>query len=87
MARVGTCGKWTSIRVSEDTKAQLEQLRELWQEMERPQWENALGSADVRSGRISNRDQIGLDQVVRKLLAIVLDHRARAREANAKKRV
>lgn len=77
--------KWTSVRISEDTKARLEQLREIWTELGHLT-KRGLGDEEVRSGGQSTRDAIGLDQVIRKLILMHADHVERALKANAKRR-
>lgn len=75
---------WSSIRVSEDTKAELQVLREQWTEM--VQLKFPLGCSETRSGQESKNDLIGFDQVIRKLILIVKSHRRRAKKSSARKR-
>jgi len=77
--------KWTAVRVSQDTKDQLEDLRQLWMDLAH-RTKEVLGSDETRSGREAKRDVIGLDQVIRKLLRYHRDHANRARKSAKKRR-
>lgn len=76
---------WSAVRVSADTKAQLEQLREQFI-AEAHRMKEPIGSDETRSGRESKRDEIGLDQVIRKLIRSYRDHAQRAKRSAQKRR-
>jgi len=69
---------WTAIRVSDETKADLERLRETL----------IAGEDRTRCGRLDpdSRDRIGLDQVIRVLLAERSRWNERKKKAAAKAR-
>lgn len=72
--------RWTSIRVSTKTKAMLHDLREGWIANDNCTIAE-LGTAICRSGQPATNGDIGLDQVVRRLIALVRLHRTRAASA------
>lgn len=76
--------EWTCLRISKDTKARLEALRETWVELANLTTE-PLGSSATRSGQASRRDQIGLDQVIRRLIRLHERHAERRSRANGRK--
>jgi hypothetical protein len=76
---------WTTVRVSVDTKEQLEELRDLFTEQAH-RTKEPIGSDYTRSGEESKRDVIGLDQVIRKLIRYHKDHAKRAAKSSAKRR-
>jgi len=76
---------WTTVRVSVDTKEQLEELRELFTDQAHKMKE-PIGSDYTRSGHESKRDVIGLDQVIRKLIRYYKDHQKRAAKSSSKRR-
>lgn len=59
---------WTTIRVSKDTLRQLEACRESMREGD-DKAQFPLDSPAVMSGGEDKRDRIGLDRVIRRLLA------------------
>lgn len=72
--------KWTSIRVSVELKAELQKLRIEW--VERGHILNhPLGSQQTRDGQESKRDEIGLNQVIRRLMELHRDHQRRGRSS------
>lgn len=76
--------EWTAIRVSQDTKRKLEELREKWTRNAERHC-RALGTRETMSGAESKNDVIGLDQVIRRLLAKEQDHLARAKKSRNRK--
>jgi len=76
---------WTAVRVSAETKGQLEELREVWMQLAHKTKES-LGDDHIRSGQESKNDVIGLDQVIRKLIRFHMAHRERVKKSAAKKR-
>jgi hypothetical protein len=77
---------WTAIRVSRDTKEKLKRLRELWTDQAH-RINDQIGSQATRSGQASKRDEVGFDQVVRRLILLVERHQARARKSGQKRKV
>jgi len=77
---------WTAVRVSRATKAELDSLREIWTAQSN-RLDAELGSAETRSGQVSKRDEIGMDQVIRRLIILWKRHQARARKSAAKRRI
>jgi hypothetical protein len=75
--------EWTTIRVSKDTKAELEALREIWTAYA-DKTKVTLGTEEVRSGKEATRDVIGLDQVIRKLIRYHKDHLERVKKSARK---
>lgn len=71
--------RWTAVRVSLDTRKQLDELRELWQAQ--AELQDGLGTDQTRSGKESTRDEIGYDQVIRRLILLVKRHRERGKKA------
>lgn len=76
---------WSTIRVSVDTKEQLEELREVFTEQAH-RTKEPIGSEFTRSGEEAKRDVVGLDQVVRKLIRYYKDHAKRAAKSKSKRR-
>ena len=74
-------GSWTAVRVSGDTAAKLRMLREVWTENADRITQAPLGSEETRSGNESKCDAIGLDQVIRRLIALWEDHLERSRKS------
>ena len=72
---------WTAVRVTADTKAKLQELRELWEGMEMGALAEPLGTPKIRSGKVSKRDQTGLDQVIRRLIRLWERHTERSNAA------
>jgi len=76
---------WTAIRVSQETKEELVKLRERWTELA-DRMNVQLNSSTTRSGRPAKRDEIGLDQVVKKLIRFHQAHVERAKKSSEKRR-
>jgi len=76
---------WTAVRVSKDTKDQLEQLRQLWSDLV-DRTKDPIGSDATRSGQEAKRDVIGLDQVIRRLIRYHQAHNERSKKSAAKRR-
>ncbi len=77
--------QWTAVRVSKDTKARLEKLRDTWLEVAGAM-KDELYTSHVRSGKVSTRDVCGLDQVIRRLLLLHERHAARRQRSAARRR-
>jgi hypothetical protein len=78
--------QWTAVRVSRDTKAKLEKLKELWTDLAH-RTDDQLGSSATRSGQVSKRDEVGCDQVIRRLIILWERHQARSKKAATKRRI
>ncbi len=69
--------EWTAVRVSKETADELRKIRETWIALAHAKMHDPLGSEYTRSFAESTKDEIGLDQVIRRLIMYWRRHAAR----------
>lgn len=77
--------KWSAIRVSEETKQELEAIRETWIAFQ-GSCKNPIDTKGTRSGAASKNDVIGLDQIIKRLAWYWRQHGERRKKSRKARR-